>query len=133
MIMNWIKKLFVKTSPIQPKPAVEAIARKPNRKKNTKQVLAMALELQQSELASLEVARLILPEKKRRGRPFGSKNRGPIVSKLKSIPTIRKGEKPSNFKVRLKRWEARNDPTKIKGDKNKLGQSARNMANTNKP
>lgn len=108
MIPNWIKQLFVKTSPVQPEPVIEVVAKKPRRKKQTEPV-------------SLEVASPTKPEKKPRGRPFGSRNMGPIVSKLKKRPKIRDGERPSNFKARLMRWETRNDPTKIKGNKNQLG------------
>jgi hypothetical protein len=132
MIPNWIKQLFVKTSPVQPEPVVEVVAKKPRRKQQkTKQAVAIVPKPQQPEPVSPEVASPAQPEKNPRGRPFGSRNKGPIVSKLKKRPKIRKGERLTNFRTRVMRWEARNDSAKIKGDKNKLGQSAGDMANSN--
>jgi hypothetical protein len=87
MIISWIRKLFVKTSPVEP----EAVA-----------VEASPVHQQ--------------AERKKRGRPFGSKNKGKLVSQLKVRPKIRKGERPSNFTARLQRWEARNDSAKAKSN-----------------
>jgi hypothetical protein len=103
MIISWIKKLLVKTSPVEPVAVVveESPARKP------------------------------IKQSKKRGRPFGSKNKGMLVQKLKTRPQIRKGERPSNFNTRLKRWKARNDSAKTKGNTKTSRQPAGNMADSN--
>ena len=87
MIISWIKKLFVKTSPVEPEAVVveESLPRKPK---------------QQSK----------------RGRPMGSKNKGVSIWLLKKRPKRRVGEPASNYRNRLKRWKARNDPAKAKSN-----------------
>ena len=82
-MISWIKKLFVKSSPVEP----EAVAVKE------------------------------LPEKRvKRGRPLGSKTKGVSIWHLKRKPKRRMHETCSNYKTRLKRWEARHDSTEAKGD-----------------
>lgn len=87
MFISWIKKLFVKTSPVEPEAVVveESLPRKPK-------------------------------VQKKRGRPLGSKNKGLSIFHLKRRPHRRADEPASNYTKRLKRWEARNDPAKTKSN-----------------
>jgi len=106
MIISWIKKLFVKTSPVVvvPEALEESLPRKPK-------------------------------EQKRRGRPPGSKNKGISVWNLKKRPKRRVHETSSNYKKRLKRWDVKNDKAKANSNQrpNRPGVSSRSQKDPDQP
>jgi len=137
MVLSWIKKLFVKTQPVEPEPVVAEVS--PARKKRVRKAKLKQPEPEAPEIKEPVTEPAPEPElqapvvKKKRGRPFGSKNKGRLVIHLKTRPQIRKGERPSNYVTRVKRWEARNDPAKTKVAANTPGQRAGDMENSDKP
>jgi hypothetical protein len=106
MIISWIKKLFVKTSPVVvvPEALEESLPRKPK-------------------------------EQSRLGRPPGSKNKGVSVLHLKKRPKRRVHETITNYKKRLERWDIRNDKAKANSNQrpNRPRVSSRSQKDPDQP
>jgi hypothetical protein len=102
MLISWIKKLFVKTSPVEVGPAAleESPARKPETETTEKPEDSLAVVV--NKFKQVKKAKSGAPRKR--------------VENLKSKPCIRVGESKSNFERRLKRWNARNDAAKAKSN-----------------